>query len=84
MIDTRQPDERTVQWYVEWLTVRFSDWTEEQRLEIATEFARQQLPPQCAVEPEEDETVADVDPPRKHLNKKELQAILAPPPQVKK
>jgi hypothetical protein len=34
----------TVEWYVDWLKERNPEWTDEQRLEIATGFANQQLP----------------------------------------
>lgn len=32
----------TTEWYVEWLKDNYPDWSDEQRLEIATGFAKQQ------------------------------------------
>jgi len=51
----------TIEWYVGWLKEVRPDWTDEQRLEIATGFATQQQPPVRPTEIEEDEELAAKD-----------------------
>jgi hypothetical protein len=84
--------ENTVAWYVEWLNERNPEWTDEQRLEVAIGFAQQQAPPK----PKAEEDAPETDEPqteesareqeraqaRRHLNAKELQAILEPPKKI--
>ncbi len=45
MVDTRPINSGTLAWYVDWLGERNPEWTEDQRLEVATGFAKAQQPP---------------------------------------
>jgi len=49
----------TVEWYVKWLQETHPDWTEDQRLEVATGFADRQQQPLPAVAELEEEAPAD-------------------------
>lgn len=77
----------TAEWYVKWLEERYPDWTPEQRLEIATNFAEQQtitLRPAQIEEDEEPQSNARAEEradarKRSYLTEKELNKILAPP-----
>ena len=88
MVDTRPINSGTLAWYVDWLGERNPVWTEDQRLEVATGFARQQLPPQRPPEDEDSddgimerlkETHAAERKARRHLTGKELMEILQTP-----
>lgn len=46
----------TTEWYVDWLKENYPDWSDDQRLEVATGFANQQLPPVRPIEEAEEET----------------------------
>lgn len=80
----------TAEWYVKWLEERYPDWTPEQRSEIAANFAQQQAPPlKAQIEPDEEETPGDTRADerkdarrRSYLTEKELNKILAPPPEI--
>ena len=61
MSDTRPVDSGTLTWYINWLSERYPDWTEDQRLETATGFSRQQLPPQRPSEDADDDPVDAMD-----------------------
>jgi hypothetical protein len=47
-------EDSTLDWYIQFLTQRYPDWTPEQRLEVATGFVNQQKPPQRPAEIEEE------------------------------
>jgi hypothetical protein len=51
----------TICWYMDWLKRRNPEWTEEQRLELATGFATSQQQPQKLIEQEEEEPSASKD-----------------------
>lgn len=82
----------TIEWYVEWLRERNPDWTDEQRLEVATGFAVLQEPPKRpVVEPEEtpdEQTAAEARKEdrknRRYLTGKELMEILQTPGAIPK
>lgn len=75
----------TIEWYVGWLGERNPEWTDEQRLEVATGFAKQQEPQSLQVI-EDDALVADKTAAelrtaerkaRRHLTADELSALLS-------
>ena len=85
MSDTRLVDSGTLTWYINWLGERYPDWTEEQRVEAATGFTRQQLPPQRPTEDDdpvdllvEEASVAERKA-RRYLTGKELMEIVRTP-----
>jgi hypothetical protein len=47
----------TVEWYINWLQERNPDWTDAQRLEVATGFSKSQQVPARPTEAEEDDPV---------------------------
>ena len=90
MVDTRPVDSGTLTWYINWLGERYPDWTEDQCLEAATGFARQQLPPQRPTEDDDDDPVDAMDrlagearaaerKARRYLTGKELMEIIQTP-----
>ena len=85
MVDARQIDSGTLAWYVQWLGERNPEWTDEQRLEIATGFVTAQLPPQQPAEIEEEPITNVLDlraadrKMRRYLTGKELMEILQTP-----
>jgi hypothetical protein len=80
----------TVEWYVTWLKNFQPDWTDEQRLEVATGFAQSQLPPQRPAEIEEEPISNVLDlraadrKARRYLTSKELMEILQTPGAIPK
>jgi hypothetical protein len=56
MANLRQPNASTVEWYESWLAEKHPDWSAEQRREMATEFAAQQMMPQRPEAEEEEDT----------------------------
>ncbi len=84
----------TLDWYIDWLKERNPEWTDAQRLEVATGFVTAQQPPQKPAEVEEDEQLAAVDARkaeraearkgRQYLTGEELMKILVTPGEVKK
>jgi hypothetical protein len=90
MVDARQIDSGTLAWYLEWLSERNPEWTDEQRLEIATGFVTTQLPPERPVEIEEEPITNVLDlraadrKTRRYLTGKELMEILQTPGAIPK
>ena len=88
--DTRPVDSGTLIWYINWLSERYPDWTEEQCVEVATGFTRQQLPPERPVEIEEEPITNVLDlraadrKTRRYLTGKELMEILQTPGTIPK
>jgi hypothetical protein len=83
MADDRKPDSSTLEWYVNWLAERYPEWPEEVRLQYATDFAVQQLPPvrktedgMYDLEPASEEDVRAEQRKRARLTMKEIMGIL--------
>jgi len=92
--DTRSVDSGALTWYINWLSERYPDWTDEQRLEIATGFVTAQLPPERPVEDDDpveamerltDQEIRAADrKARRYLTGKELMEILQTPGAIPK
>jgi hypothetical protein len=92
--DAKPVDSGTLTWYIRWLSERYPDWTDEQRLEIATGFVTAQLPPERPVEDDDpveamerltDQEIRAADrKARRYLTGKELMEILQTPGAIPK
>jgi hypothetical protein len=86
-------DSGTLAWYLAWLSERNPEWTDEQRLEIATGFVTAQLPPARPIKDEDSddgimerlkEAHAAERKARRYLTSKELMEILQTPGAIPK
>ena len=84
--DTRSVDSGALTWYINWLSELYPDWTEEQRLEIATGFVAAQLPPARLVEEDDpvEEARKEERKMRRYLTGEELLEILQTPGTIPK